>query len=345
MNAPLVVTREQILDYRRHVAGLDERRLLESATVREAAWAGLQDSVPKSALLSLTARLQGVDADTWTAPELQQVWGPRYTTYVIASSDRAIFTLGRHPLETRTQNRATQLADQLETFLSGRTLTYREAGQAIGVHPSALRYAATTGRVLIRWEGSGPPLVWTAPQPEISPEDARKELLRRHLRSLGPGTIDSFAAWAGIKTRAASIAVNDLHDELVPVRTPLGEAWFTASDEDDLRATRSHPAPARLLPSGDSYFLLWGEDRSLVVPDETLRRRLWTPRVWPGAVLVDGEIVGTWRRSRNTVTITAWKRLSESRRREVAAEAEAFPLPTASEGVRVVWDGENAAQP
>lgn len=186
MSAPLVVTREQILDYRRHVAGLDERRLLESATVREAAWAGLQDSVPKSALLSLTARLQGVDADTWTAPELQQVWGPRYTTYVIASCDRAIFTLGRHPLETRTQKRATQLADQLETFLSGRTLTYREAGQAIGVHPSALRYAATTGRVLIRWEGSGPPLVWTVPQPEMSPEDARKELLRRHLRILGP---------------------------------------------------------------------------------------------------------------------------------------------------------------
>ncbi|WP_152348923.1 DNA glycosylase AlkZ-like family protein [Brevibacterium sp. CFH 10365] len=345
MSAPLAVIRDQILDYRRHASGLDERCDLDSDTVRKAAWAGLQDSVPKSALLSLTARLQGVSADTWTAPELEQVWGPRNTTYVIASSDRAVFTLGRHPLEARAQKRATQLADQLETFLSGRTLTYREAGQAIGVHPNALRYAATTGRVLIRWEGFGPPLVRTVPQPEISPEDARKDLLRRHLHILGPGTVESFAAWAGIQTRAAQIAFNDLHDELIPVRTALGDAWIAASDEDDLRSTPSQPAPARLLPSGDNYLLLWGEDRSLVVPDAPLRECLWTPRVWPGAVLVDGEVVGTWRRSRNTVTITAWKRLSESRRHSVAAEAEEFPLPTASEGVRVVWDGENAAQP
>ena len=28
---------------------------------------------------------------------------------------------------------------------------------------------------------------------------------------------------------------------------------------------------------------------------------LWTPRVWPGALLVEGEVVGTWRRAQATV--------------------------------------------
>jgi hypothetical protein len=344
MSASVPLTREQILGYRRHVSGLNERRNLDADSLREAAWAGLQDSVPKAALFSLNARLQSVDAESWCEPELEQVWGPRYTTYVIPSADRATFTLGRHPLDAAAQKRATGLADQLEAFLSGRVLSYREAGQAIGIHPNSLRYAATTGRVLIRWEGSGPPVVWTVPKPDLSPEDARKELLRRHLRILGPGTVESFAAWAGMKPRAARTVFRALRDELVPVRTPLGHAWLSESDEKVLRSNHPESASARLLPSGDSYFLLWGEDRSLVVPQATLRDRLWTPRVWPGAVLVDGEVVGTWRRSGSTVTVTAWRRLPKSRRRAVTDEAEAFPLPTASEGVRVVWDDVEAAQ-
>ena len=40
------------------------------------------------------------------------------------------------------------------------------------------------------------------------------------------------------------------------------------------------------------------------------RERLWTSRVWPGALLVDGEIRGTWRRANHVVRIDTWARLS-----------------------------------
>ncbi len=63
------------------------------------------------------------------------------------------------------------------------------------------------------------------------------------------------------------------------------------------------------------------------MPDARNRAELWTPRVWPGAVLVKGEIVGTWRRSRRTFTIQAWRRLSTKERDAVVAEAESLPLP------------------
>jgi hypothetical protein len=96
-------------------------------------------------------------------------------------------------------------------------------------------------------------------------------------------------------------------------------------------------APARLLPSGDSYFLLHGDDRELLVPDEDRRRALWTSRVWPGAVLVDGEIVGTWRRSQNTVSIQTWRRLARAARDAVETEAASLPLPDVGE-IRVRWD-------
>ena len=97
-------------------------------------------------------------------------------------------------------------------------------------------------------------------------------------------------------------------------------------------------AAARLLPSGDAYTLgVTGEDRALLVPDARRRGELWTPRVWPGAVLVAGKIVGTWRRAERTFTIQVWQRLSRAAREAVLAEAESLPLPAAGGRIVVHW--------
>ena len=122
------------------------------------------------------------------------------------------------------------------------------------------------------------------------------------------------------------------------VRTPLGDEWLLADDEPDIRAAETAPAPARLLPSGDSYFLLAGRERELLVPRADQRELLWTPRVWPGAVLADGEIRGTWRRAQHTVRIDAWTRLSRGTRAAIEAEASVLPLPGVDRGINVVWD-------
>jgi hypothetical protein len=57
------------------------------------------------------------------------------------------------------------------------------------------------------------------------------------------------------------------------------------------------------------------------------RGRLWTSRVWPGALLVDGTIAGTWRRAEAAVSIETWRRLSGAERHAVEAEVAALPLP------------------
>lgn len=121
------------------------------------------------------------------------------------------------------------------------------------------------------------------------------------------------------------------------VRTPIGGAWILASDEATLRARHEPVAGARLLPSGDSYFLLQGADRELLVPEPDRRGALWTSRVWPGAVLLNGELVGTWRRANTDVTVQPWRRLSEPERAAIRSEAESLPLPAALKAVRVNW--------
>lgn len=334
----LDLTRAQILAFRRHVGALDARLPRGRRSLQRAAWAGLQDSMPRAALLSIYARVEGTKPSTWEDSALVQIWGPRYSAYVIAARDRAVFTLGRLPDEGAPLRRAEDLAARLHRFLDGTRTAYGAAGKALGVHPNALRYAAPTGTVLIRWNGARQPTIWTVPRPEVDPRDALLELARRYLHVFGPTTADAFAEWAGTRPQRGVAAFDALGRWLIPVRTPVGDSWILASDETTFRAAPTPAASARLLPSGDAYFLLQGRDRELLVPDAFRRRALWTPRVWPGALLVDGEIAGTWRRALGTVTIRAWRRLTRAARDAVAAEAAGLPLPDLQGRVVVRWD-------
>lgn len=338
MSAPrLDLTRGQILAFRRRVGALDERLPRGRRSLRRAAWAGLQDSMPRAAVLSIHARVAGTEPTTWEDPSLVQLWGPRFGAYVVAARDLAIFSLGRLPDDEGSRRRAEDLAVRLRGLLDGGRMTYGQAGRALGERPNALRYAATTGTVLIRWEGARQPIVWTVPRPDVTPRDARLELARRYLHVSGPATPEAFSVWAGIPRPAASAAFEGLAGELIPVSTPIGSAWALASDEPEFRSAAGTVAPARLLPSGDAYFLLQGADREILVSDADRRRELWTPRVWPGAVLVEGEIVGTWRRAQERMTIQTWRPLSRPARDAVEAEAASLPLPGAQGQIAIRW--------
>lgn len=335
MRSRLNLTRRQILAFRRRAGGLDERVPMTPESLRRAAWAGLQDSMPRAALLSLHARMKGIEPSSWEHPSLAQLWGPRYSTYVVPKRDFALFSLGRLPDDARGRRRAELTAERVRAHLGDTRMTDREVGRALRLGNS-IRYAATTGTVAIRWEGARAPTIWAVPAPEMDPAEARRELARRHLHVFGPTKAESFARWAGISRRAAAAAYASLEGSLLPVRSPLGDEWLLADDEPVVLSAETAPAPARLLPSGDAYFLLDGAERSLLVPQADRRQELWTSRVWPGALLVDGEVRGTWRRSQHTVRIDVWGRLSRTARAAVEAEAAALPLPVDRE-IAVAW--------
>ncbi|HEX5414641.1 MAG TPA: crosslink repair DNA glycosylase YcaQ family protein [Chloroflexota bacterium] len=338
----LELTRKHLLGHRRRVGAIEERLPPGPTSLRRAAWAGLTDSMPRAAQLSIHARVADTRPTGWEDPSLVQVWGPRFSAYVVPAADHWVFSLGRLPDDPAGIRRADGLADRLEAFLEGRRMAYGAAGRAIGVHPNELRYAAATGRLLLRWEGARQPVVWTVPRPNADPEAARFELARRYLTVLGPGTAEGFGRWAGIGPSRARRIFDALRPSLIPVATPIGDGWILSSDEPSFRAEPDTPALARLLPSGDAYYLLQGRDRELLVPEARLRPTLWTPRVWPGALLVNGEIAGIWRREQADVTIEPWRSLAPSERAAVETEAVSLPIPGVERGIRVGWGGELA---
>ena len=197
--ARLHLDRAQILAHRRRVSALDERLPPGADSLRHAAWAGLQDSMPRAALLSIHARVAGTEPTVLDDPALVQLWGPRWSAFAVAADDRAVFTLGRLFDNPDRRQFAEDIADRIESFLDGRAMSCTPVGRALDIHPNMLRYAAPTGRVLINWDGARQPTIWTVPRPDVDPRDARIELARRYLHVFGPTTATGFAEWAGLK--------------------------------------------------------------------------------------------------------------------------------------------------
>src|SRR6266436_2379079 len=101
----LDLTRPQILAFRRQAGVLDERLPRGPRSLRRAAWAGLQDSMPRAALLSIHARVEGTARSTWEDPSLVQLLGPRFSVFVVSASDLAVFSLGTLPDDAKGRQR------------------------------------------------------------------------------------------------------------------------------------------------------------------------------------------------------------------------------------------------
>jgi hypothetical protein len=60
--------------------------------------------------------------------------------------------------------------------------------------------------------------------------------------------------------------------------------------------------------------------------------------VWPGAVLVGGEIAGTWRRAKHELSVQSWRRFTQAERDAVEGEAHSLPLPGIDREIDVRWN-------
>ena len=54
--------------------------------------------------------------------------------------------------------------------------------------------------------------------------------------------------------------------------------------------------------------------------------------------LVDGEIVGTWRRSGHKVTVHPWQPINRAGRESIEKEAASMPLPGIDRSLTVTWE-------
>lgn len=308
-----------VLAYRLAVQGVGSALPIER--LAEAARPGLQDGSPRSGLLSLHARVEGVRPDTWEHDDLAQVFF-RASVYVVPAADFGVFTKGAHPIDAQRAAEACTTAERIVTVLGPHTMRQADVERALpDLTHKAFRKAATTGRLRVRW-GARDVTISASKPPMIPVDEARRALARRFFRYLGPATIKDFQWWIDSTAADARAIVEEIADGLTEVATPHGPMLVT-TDAVGVLASPPEPPNVALLPPDDPVFLRRTTSRWL---DDELIRLVWPAAPPPGVVIVDGAIVGRWRRRRNRTMFELIERQSPGAIDTMTLIAEAFPV-------------------
>ena len=143
---------------------------------------------------------------------------------------------------------------------------------------------------------------WIPNLQSLSKEEALAELATRYFNSHGPATLHDFAGWSGLPLAEVKQGHEAIKGKLLTEKVASSTLWFSAPTG---RATPPVPPRICLLPGFDEYFLGY-KNRSAVLATEHLIE------ICPGGngvfkpmVVVDGQIVGTWKStiSKNKSTV------------------------------------------
>ncbi len=262
---------------------------------------------------------------------------------MVPKEDVAVFTLGRSPRHPSFAAAVRAAAEKMRRAFRLRQSqpARRLSESALGLNLRDMRIASMTGEVRIEWSGAATSW-WLVEPPAAAAEPARLELARRFLRSVGPSTPREFAwwtgGWAGSYGSATRGELSDAQRTFRSLEKELVEVDLEGRKQCALRKDRylleraARVETVRLLPAGDPY--LASADRALLVPRPRYRSELWPKSVWPGALLVNGELVGAWRRQRGRVTLRAWRPLESEVKVAVGEEVGGMPSEKAKKELR-----------
>jgi Winged helix DNA-binding domain len=154
-----------------------------------------------------------------------------------------------------------------------------------------------------------------APDARTLPRDeALGTLTRRYFVSHGPATVRDFVWWSGLTTTDAKRGL-----EIVRARQASidGYAYWTVGNRAASLSPRSRSGmTAHLLPIYDEYLVAY-RDRA-AVPHATLPRG--STVTFQHALVIEGQVAGTWRMKNLVMTITPVRRLT-GRERKAARDA------------------------
>jgi hypothetical protein len=322
--ARLAVDRRQAIAYRLTTNHLDRR--LRPKSYDEAARFAIQDTIPRSALVSLHARVDDCEPTAWEDARLIQTYSPRKAVYVFPVADWAVFTVGRLPIDVAARQTIEQAAERVCRALAGEERRGNALPDDVDV-----RGACASGRIAIRWDAR---LTWfhEVPAPEVDIAEARRELCRRHVRAFGPTTPETCAWWAGIPVADARSTWEALRTEMIEVDLEGRTAWIMAVDQESLRSARP-PRGVRLLPA-EEHKLLGADQLGLFAGPARESVRASADTRHPHVVVVDGESSGLWGRRGGRVSVKLAGPVSDAVRAQIEAEALAMPIPNATMSVR-----------
>ncbi len=212
-----------------------------------------------------------------------------------------------------------EMSRRLTEQLDEPYLRYCVPCAATHVHEMPFRLAALRAGLELQ-PGTSPPVL--QPIPGFTPADTtpeRLDVVHGYLRLYGPATPKHVAGYLDAPLTEVTAR---WPDDAVEVSVDGERRWALAADVD--RLTAGPATTTRLLGPFDPY--LQTRDRALLVADPTRAKVLWPTLGRPGGVLVDGEVVGTWRPRKSgkrlSLQVALWDPVPPAAREAVDEQAE-----------------------
>jgi Winged helix DNA-binding domain len=159
----------------------------------------------------------------------------------------------------------------------------------------------------------------------LSEDVAYVELIHRYLSAYGPATPKDLAAWSGTTMGKIRAAWNHIAGQLLEVECANSQAWVLKSYEAWLDELLVHVPTVRLLPRFDNY-LLGYQKRELAVQPQYAKRVNAGGGIIHPTVMVDGQVVGTWKSKRGKnhleVIVEPFEQLAAETHQGLEAETE-----------------------
>jgi hypothetical protein len=163
---------------------------------------------------------------------------------------------------------------------------------------------------------------WLPTTPPRSREDSLAELARRYFMSHGPATVRDFAWWSGLAGADATIALEMVAKELQVLQVDEQTYW----QAPNAGVTRSRSG-CHLLPAYDEYTVAY-QDRSAVMSEEIAARADSGHGIFHPAIVIDGQIAGTWSRALQpgavAITCRLFARLDRRQTQALATAARRY---------------------
>lgn len=176
------------------------------------------------------------------------------------------------------------------------------------------------------------------PRPQITQDalaEPRLALLQAYLRVNGPTTTTQFRDWAGAGTSATA----ELWDQLGDVVPVMVESTRGGLPEALLHELADAPPASgvALLPPNDPY--LRQVDHTLLVPERARRQQVYRALSGPGALIIDGEVAGTWRyrRAHHAVAIEAFQPLTTKQKNAAQHRAQLTGTAMGDDQPSITW--------
>ncbi|MFL6236727.1 MAG: winged helix DNA-binding domain-containing protein [Thermoanaerobaculia bacterium] len=164
--------------------------------------------------------------------------------------------------------------------------------------------------------------------PHLERDEALAELALRYFRSRGPATLDDFKWWSGLAPAEARAGLEAVQSKLTSTVIDSRTYWH---DQDT--APRARSSAAFLLPAFDEYLIAY-RDRDAVLDPKYVKRLNAGGGMLGSCIVLDGRVIGTWRRTLARATVAIELDLFEApTRREHQALATAAQRYGAFHGV------------